>query len=80
MPDRALKIELSLLFLVAISGEFGIGLAQLLRAESTFRPGLNTRKVELGTSAAYHIQAIPFLRDPLALCTGTIPKFLIFYP
>jgi hypothetical protein len=79
MPDRALKIVLSLLFLVAISGEFGIGLAQLLRAESTFQPGLNTRKVELGTSAAY-VQAIPFLRDPLALCTGTIPKFLIFYP
>ncbi|KAJ7888070.1 hypothetical protein B0H14DRAFT_3856091 [Mycena olivaceomarginata] len=44
-----------------------------------FWPGLNTRKVELGTSAAY-VQAIPFLRDPLALCTGTIPKFLIFYP
>ncbi|KAJ7318579.1 hypothetical protein DFH08DRAFT_892255 [Mycena albidolilacea] len=66
--NRTLKIVLSLLFLVAISGEFGIGLAQLLRA-----------KRELGTSASY-VQAIPFLRDPLALCTGTIPKFLVFYP
>ncbi|KAJ7449176.1 hypothetical protein FB451DRAFT_1531431 [Mycena latifolia] len=26
------------------------------------------------------IQAIPFLIDPLSLCVGTIPKYLIFYP
>ncbi|KAJ6555083.1 hypothetical protein DFH09DRAFT_1365800 [Mycena vulgaris] len=62
--NRTLKIIISLLFFMAVSGELGIAIAKLVTDN-----GMNT----------VYLQPIPFLVDPLSLCVGAIPKFLIVY-